>query len=1355
MLNFQEEGRSGVPGGGAISPPGPDSTWTDSELSLSRIDNKLAQFEAKIAKENDDRCAKMEQNFANMLEDCKERILQTFIEKTSATEERHSQILQKLLLASERNEEAFKDIHKKIDQQLSSHSETISTTERTVNSIKKQEKDILHRLDSINDEVKKVRDDQKADKKTIQEILHISKDTLHNSKRSRDDQVDGFKKLGVLMEKMIKRERSRSASHESAKRGRGNSREGSMSSLNRSRTEQEIEKKMTKMEENITVVNSTLTDLKRDMSTVKAGEDQVLSVILKVAELIQSREMDAHAHAPSINIPKIPNSDDDDRSPSPLNPNSRPSRPTFKPLKESKTKKKKKTRNESSSSSNSSPEPLRRSPKADMENAKAMQVIVSTVSSIEERFKETIKSFKTNNKEVKDNSKITLDRVGEMTVGVQVIAENLDSVNDVARKVEILESVSEHVSKLDKKFDKLIALEGIREDLNFIKSNIESKQNSLYRDLSPRVPSRRDDVDDWEVSVNRPNLSLPPPPPPFVPAAPDLQELRNIVKMSMEERFCEVTGLIEDMSDRFSKKIDALPSSRVTDDVPDLRRRMKRLEDSVHGPDSSPLTMSASMIPSSPQAMSDHRASQLERKLSELSPKLDDLYIRVLPVMSEIKATLKRDETMEHNIVREVQSCQHKLESVFEKIEDIAEAQPVISKPVDPRLERDRHYDNDSVIVKMGILEENITKLQGNVQDCVNALIEMRTFSAKQSTVDKIEKTLNQQREDSVFGSDLSGSASENVGRVLRRVETLLDFSRKQEKSMAAFMKNADSDAKTLSQCNTAIQGMKSAVTANGREVLLAINSITDQVRPLEVALEEVRADMSNFGGTLDEIKAQVRNIDQDSDASDNIQHCLEQLSAITNSLKVDGKTVTVEASSKSDLNEVRHVESNTKADFKPILEAINNNDKKLKETLSMSFSSMKELMKKNNNGMGKAINNVLGLLTETVESQKETNAKLENMENTLIPTVKELVPDLKEVILQSGDGYENSTKIENIGLRIQKLHAVITRVKHLLEAGSDDEDDVKRRRKTTSHGESDGELSSLLREVKEKLSDRADVFTRLDCIVEKMEEVRSVPQGKAVGPSLKMGQLEESVSESISRRIEEDLFKNEEKIDRVQELVQEVKNIVGEVGERMITNKSFSNSQADIRQQISSLEKNISHLPDEVSQQIASMEESLCSNVENSVRDVMKIPIDHLTDEVEGISNKLNELKRIVRFDNHDSLSEHDEESDQPATLGSLVGKINEVAEKLSVVHGALENSALSQNGSRDGGDKIGTALVLEELRKKADVTLISSLRKEVSAAVINQSRVLKEQVMFSSFALLFIHFAIFSFLAERDQQS
>ena len=87
-----------------------------------------------------------------------------------------------------------------------------------------------------------------------------------------------------------------------------------------------------------------------------------------------------------------------------------------------------------------------------------------------------------------------------------------------------------------------------------------------------------------------------------------------------------------------------------------------------------------------------------------------------------------------------------------------------------------------------------------------------------------------------------------------------------------------------------------------------------------------------------------------------------------------------------------------------------------------------------------------------------------------------------------------------------------------------------------------------------------------------------------------------------MNRRIEEDLSENEEKVERVQELVQEV-GILGEVREKMITNKSISsNGQVDIRQQISSSEKNISHLPDKVSQQGSTMEETLCSNAETSI---------------------------------------------------------------------------------------------------------------------------------------------------------
>ena len=83
-----------------------------------------------------------------------------------------------------------------------------------------------------------------------------------------------------------------------------------------------------------------------------------------------------------------------------------------------------------------------------------------------------------------------------------------------------------------------------------------------------------------------------------------------------------------------------------------------------------------------------------------------------------------------------------------------------------------------------------------------------------------------------------------------------------------------------------------------------------------------------------------------------------------------------------------------------------------------------------------------------------------------------------------------------------------------------------------------------------------------------------------------------------INMRIEEDLSENEEKIDRVQDPTQEV----SEVKERKVTNKSISNGQLDIGQQMLSSEKNIS--PDEVSHEVSTTEESLCSNAETSVRE-------------------------------------------------------------------------------------------------------------------------------------------------------
>ena len=117
--------------------------------------------------------------------------------------------------------------------------------------------------------------------------------------------------------------------------------------------------------------------------------------------------------------------------------------------------------------------------------------------------------------------------------------------------------------------------------------------------------------------------------------------------------------------------------------------------------------------------------------------------------------------------------------------------------------------------------------------------------------------------------------------------------------------------------------------------------------------------------------------------------------------------------------------------------------------------------------------------------------------------------------------------------------------------------------------------LNSVNREALTKVPPKFMVVERKNLLVTKIVKIPS--NSFSVDP--------------ISIRIEEDLSENEEKFDRVQDLTQEV-NIVGEVGERKVTNKSTSNGQLDIGQQMSSSEKNIS--PDEVSHEVSTTDESL-----------------------------------------------------------------------------------------------------------------------------------------------------------------
>ena len=706
-------------------------------------------------------------------------------------------------------------------------------------------------------------------------------------------------------------------------------------------------------------------------------------------------------------------------------------------------------------------------------------------------------------------------------------------------------------------------------------------------------------------------------------------QVGDIVKLSMEERFCEFTGLIEDLSDKLSRKIDNVSGNRHEDDVPDFRRRLKRLEDAQliksECPNSPGGGMTppaqASMMQSSP--LSDFRASQLERKISEISPKLDDLYIRVLPILNDIKTTQRQEVGKENNIVKEVQYCQGKIEKLADAFEDYVEDRRNDRGPgsLDRRI--NSAIELEPVINKLGSIESGISRHQTTVGDCLNALVEMRTFTAKQASLDKIERMLGQ-KEPSELPFSGSDGDRENLGRLERRLNTQLDFLKKQEKSMERFMKNSDQDAKLLSQCNTAIQGMKSAVTANGRDVLLAINGLGDQVRNVEVALGEVKTDLSGLGGSLDEIGGQVNNIDRNAvcsgeEAMAKIQSGLEKLASNVRSLEKSGRSssssVSRRKSTEKEDSPVNVMDVFANNDVKNTLDEINNNTGKLQEELKTAVLGLKSEVRKTDTNVGKAIKNLFNLLNSTVELQKTTNNSLSEVEANLKTRLENVVTEVREHGLNNSDetkhndgapSVETATKIENIGNRLDKLYKIVTRIKFLLEDGSDDEDGKKKKRHSTDGANYDfGELEKLLIELSSKMDNTSltSVSSRLDCLDDKIDKMYRGSSDKKIDDlSFKLSEMEDS----ISRRIEDDLSSNVEKVDRMTELVQEVKNIVQETGERMITTKTFNNNLTDMRKQILNLQNSISNIPDEFGSQAAAMEENLCSNVESSVREVI-----------------------------------------------------------------------------------------------------------------------------------------------------
>ena len=139
-----------------------------------------------------------------------------------------------------------------------------------------------------------------------------------------------------------------------------------------------------------------------------------------------------------------------------------------------------------------------------------------------------------------------------------------------------------------------------------------------------------------------------------------------------------------------------------------------------------------------------------------------------------------------------------------------------------------------------------------------------------------------------------------------------------------------------------------------------------------------------------------------------------------------------------------------------------------------------------------------------------------------------------------------------------------------------------------------------------------------------------------------------------------------------------EIKNVVTEVGDRMVTKRVFESGQEELRQRLTKMASGIDSIPDEFGSQAAAMEENLCVNVVGSVKSVFKDHWDDLMNEIDQILGKLATIKRYVKFGVKEG-QEEGEEGEQ-TTLDTVMEKINNVVEKLGHVQAALETDVVGE---------------------------------------------------------------------------
>ena len=980
-------------------------------------------------------------------------------------------------------------------------------------------------------------------------------------------------------------------------------------------------------------------------------------------------------------------------------------------------KKKRRARSGSSSSSSSSEE---RGVKDRDKYKDMMDIMVTAVKSVEEKVKELSKSTKRSQQKVESDCKFVMDRVGEMTMGVQVIAENLDSVNDVAKKIEVLDSIQTGLAKLG--------------NLETLVSKVQESANNVTSDL-PLVPTTKQSslsLTPGSLSITPGTLPLAPPPlrpPPMMDwddrddrtmSNVNLDNLVHEVVNKVDRKLCEFDSMVEGNLDRLERELKMDESQPPWSKIKALTEITKALS----GNSLKVLELVRKIEKRGEGEVglpaSNDRLTELGDRVGEVLPKLDDIYIRVLPALEDIKQRARKESERENLTLKELREQAEKVEKIMDMVEDLKEGGMGKGGVQSMESGIKASLAEEGVISLLEKIEEDLLFQQGLVKQNTNALADMRTFTAKQTSLDKIERLIK-----SEYRGDEDG---EGQGKVDRHLGRILDFLKKEEKTLDMLMKNSMSDAKALSSCNTSIQGMKVAVSGNGKEVVAAVQQVAESVKAVEESLKQVCQDVGGLGGSLDEIGSQVRALEKEGGVCSGLegiaklQSSVERMSSKVTAIAGGGVAVQSgkkEAGKEVLVKEVADLQTDSRLEV--IHELLVQSGEKF-ESFNLAIAGVDSDLKKHDKNIGHAVRTLVGLLKASVDNTKKNSSDLERLDKLVKKEISSVVDkinlsseDLKnaisEVIAESGDrekdkaNLEVVTKMDTVGSKLEtvvskmdKLNKTVSRIKSLVEAEDSDEEGEGGRRSKKRKGEAP-KSDPYEFSVTQPTIDLKPLEKRLEEMSAKLARDLGDKKGDDIGAKL------QSLENSIVRRLEEELERSSKVANETSLTINKVDNVVKEIGDRMVTKRSWDSLQDKLIE----IRENLARVPDDFGRQAAALEENLCVNVQGSVREVINHAMEEMMTEMDGVNGKLGYIKRYVRFGGKevDDIGEGEPGS---ASLDNLMEQITGVASRLAGMQSALELEATDSQEENSGGarvgarERLGTALLLTEIRKKAD---------------------------------------------------